>query len=96
MSQGSAFSAMASKWREVRASSIPLLPRAAELMREGFVTGASGRNWDSYWNDVTLPADYPLWQRASLKIQYSDFDPRLLDLMRRGSWARWQKDRERW
>ena len=47
----------------VKADSIPLLPRAAELVREGFVTGASGRNWDSYGHDVTLPADYPLWQR---------------------------------
>ena len=30
----------------VKADSIPLLPRAAELVREGFVTGASDRNWD--------------------------------------------------
>ena len=50
----------------VKADSIPLLPRAAELVREGFVTGASGRNWDSYGHDVMLPADYPLWQRHLL------------------------------
>jgi selenide,water dikinase len=50
----------------VKANSIPLLPRAAELVREGFVTGAWGRNWDSYGHDVTLPADYPLWQRHLL------------------------------
>jgi selenide, water dikinase len=24
------------------------------------------RNWDSYGHDVTLPADYPLWQRRLL------------------------------
>ena len=50
----------------VKADSIPFLPRAAELVREGFVTGAWGRNWDSYGHDVTLPADYPLWQRRLL------------------------------
>jgi selenide, water dikinase len=45
---------------------IPLLPKAGELAREGFVTGASGRNWESYGHEVTLPAGYSLWQRALL------------------------------
>jgi len=50
----------------VKADSIPLLPHAAELVREGFVTGASSRNWDSYGHDVTLPANCLLWQRHLL------------------------------
>jgi selenide,water dikinase len=45
---------------------LPLLPRAAGFAQEGFVTGASGRNWDSYGHDVMLPADYPLWRRHIL------------------------------
>ena len=50
----------------LRADAIPLLPRAVELATAGFVTGASGRNWDSYGRDVELPVDYPLWRRQLL------------------------------
>ena len=35
-------------------SKVPLLPQVRELAGRGFVTGASGRNWDSYGADVTL------------------------------------------
>jgi selenide,water dikinase len=35
---------------------IPLLPEVLELAREGLFTGASGRNWDSYGQAVTLDA----------------------------------------
>ena len=35
-------------------SSIPLLPGALELAREGISTGASGRNWAGYGERVTL------------------------------------------
>jgi selenide,water dikinase len=31
---------------------IPLLPSAADLVTKGFVTGASGRNWTSYGDEV--------------------------------------------
>ena len=34
--------------------SIPLMPRAAELLAEGFMTGASTRNWASYGEHVQL------------------------------------------
>jgi selenide,water dikinase len=35
---------------------IPLLPNVEQLARDGFITGASGRNWDAYGKDVTLDA----------------------------------------
>jgi selenide,water dikinase len=35
---------------------IPLLPGVAELAHAGFFTGASGRNWDAYGQDVELGA----------------------------------------
>ncbi|MBH2010088.1 MAG: selenide, water dikinase SelD, partial [Xanthomonadaceae bacterium] len=35
---------------------IPLLPGVLELAAQGMVTGASGRNWDSYGAQVSLPA----------------------------------------
>jgi selenide,water dikinase len=51
---------------EIAAGSIPMLSRAAELAREGFVTGASHRNWASYGSDVGLPAGFPDWRRHLL------------------------------
>jgi len=33
---------------------VPMLPGVLSLAAQGFVTGASGRNWSSYGNDVTL------------------------------------------
>jgi selenide,water dikinase len=50
----------------INADSVPLLPRAAELAREGFVTGASSRNWESYGHEVTLPAGWSLSRRHLL------------------------------
>ena len=50
----------------LRSESIPLLPRTVELAQQGFVTGASGRNWESYGAAVTLAADSPLWRRQIL------------------------------
>jgi selenide,water dikinase len=38
----------------VRWNAVPLLPEVAELAREGFVTGASKRNWASYGKSVDL------------------------------------------
>jgi selenide,water dikinase len=33
---------------------IPLLPNVRQLAEQGFITGASGRNWAGYGQDVTL------------------------------------------
>jgi selenide, water dikinase len=47
-------------------SRVPLLASARELARAGHVTGASGRNWESYGSDVILPPDFPSADRAML------------------------------
>ena len=47
-------------------SHLPVLPDAAELARAGFVTGASGRNWQSHGGDVALFDGCADWQRALL------------------------------
>ena len=48
-------------WRAV-----PLLPGVAALAQQGFVTGASGRNWAGYGADVRLPADFQPTHQALL------------------------------
>jgi selenide,water dikinase len=48
-------------WRAV-----PLLDGVRALAGQGFVTGASGRNWAGYGHDVTLPADFAAEDRALL------------------------------
>ena len=45
---------------------VPLLPGVRELAAQGFVTGASGRNWAGYGRDVTLPAGFADVDRALL------------------------------
>ena len=35
-------------------ASIPLLPQVQQLAEQGFITGASGRNWGGYGHDVVL------------------------------------------
>jgi selenide,water dikinase len=45
---------------------VPLLDGARELAAQGFVTGASGRNWAGYGRDVTLPAGFADTDRALL------------------------------
>lgn len=47
-------------------SSLPLLSHAEALVRQGFVTGASGRNWASYGGEVHLPAGFDDWRRNLL------------------------------
>ena len=47
----------------LKAASVPLLPEAAELVQQGFFTGASGRNWASYGSGVRLDGDFPEWRR---------------------------------
>ena len=41
---------------QLQLDQIPLLPGVLELAGQGMITGASGRNWDSYGAEVTLPA----------------------------------------
>ncbi len=45
---------------------VPLLSAAQLLARQGCVTGASHRNWSSYGDAVTLPAEIDDWQRHLL------------------------------
>ncbi|EKX56687.1 Selenide,water dikinase [Rhodobacter sp. AKP1] len=45
---------------------VPVMPTVRGLLAQGFVTGASGRNWDSYGAGIALPADYPVPERALL------------------------------
>jgi selenide, water dikinase len=50
----------------VQVCDLPLMSEAATLVQQGFVTGASVRNWASYGDDVRLPAGLPDWQRHLL------------------------------
>ncbi len=50
----------------LRAGDLPVFAHAANLVQEGFVTGASERNWASYGSEVTLPAGFPKWRRQIL------------------------------
>jgi selenide,water dikinase len=51
---------------EIAMDRIPLLPRVKDMAADGFVTGASGRNWASYGKEVALgPAVDPA-QKALL------------------------------
>lgn len=50
----------------VRAEALPVLTHATALVQQGFVTGASHRNWDSYGDAVELPAALPEWRRHLL------------------------------
>ncbi len=45
---------------------VPLLPGVQQLAQEGFVTGASGRNWSGYGHDVRLAENIGPVQRALL------------------------------
>ncbi|SFL58553.1 selenide, water dikinase SelD [Methylorubrum salsuginis] len=50
----------------IEADAVPLLAHAEALARDGFVTGASRRNWAAYGEAVTLPADFSEWRRHLL------------------------------
>ncbi|WP_430389945.1 selenide, water dikinase SelD [Dyella sp. 20L07] len=45
---------------------IPWFEQAEALAEAGYITGASKRNWSSYGDDITLPANLPEWRRALL------------------------------
>jgi selenide,water dikinase len=47
-------------------SHVPLLPGVRALAEAGFVTGASGRNWAGYGQDVALPDGFSDTDRALL------------------------------
>lgn len=47
-------------------AAVPVLEGAAALAEAGFGTGASGRNWESFASEVTLPAGLAEWRRGLL------------------------------
>jgi selenide,water dikinase len=47
-------------------AAVPLMTGVRELAAQGFVTGASGRNWAGYGSDVSLPANFAAEDRALL------------------------------
>lgn len=51
---------------QVNFADLPMLPKAMEFARHGQVTGASGRNWSSYGEAVTLGAGLGDPERALL------------------------------
>jgi selenide,water dikinase len=51
---------------ELEMARIPLLPGVAELAHAGYFTGASGRNWDAYGQDVELGEAFNDTQRVLL------------------------------
>jgi selenide,water dikinase len=51
---------------DLRFADIPILSAARHLAEQGYVTGASDRNWASCEAAVTLPADAPAWHRKML------------------------------
>jgi len=50
----------------LRLGDLPLLRHVEALVRAGFATGASSRNWASYSEAVSLPPELPEWQRKLL------------------------------
>src|SRR5271166_2127212 len=50
----------------LRLAELPLLRHAETLVQAGFATGASGRNWASYSEAVSLPPGLPEWRRKLL------------------------------
>lgn len=73
---------------------VPLLPGVQQMVENGFVTGASGRNWAGYGHDVTLDAAItPAQQMLLTDPQTSggllvacdaDSVSRVLDIFRQG------------
>jgi selenide,water dikinase len=51
---------------ELEMQRIPLLPGVEQFAHDGFFTGASGRNWDAYGQDVDLDAGVGDTQRVLL------------------------------
>jgi selenide,water dikinase len=51
---------------KIEDAAVPVFPSAAALARDGVKTGASGRNWDSVNDAVSVPAGLPDWRRDLL------------------------------
>jgi selenide, water dikinase len=51
---------------EVAYARLPVFSLASELAQQGFVTGASERNWHSFSDRIVLPAGMADWQRQLL------------------------------
>jgi selenide, water dikinase len=51
---------------EIVMDRIPLLPRVEDMAAEGFVTGASARNWASYGGEVSLGSNVSTARKALL------------------------------
>jgi selenide, water dikinase len=51
---------------EIAWDKLPLLPNAVRFAEQGFVTGASARNWTSYEGFIAAPARLAPWQRTML------------------------------
>jgi len=51
---------------EIERERLPYLQEAPRLAEQGYVTGASGRNWASYGEACDLPAGLADWRRALL------------------------------
>ncbi len=47
-------------------AAVPLLPGVRRLAEQGFVTGASGRNWAGYGGDIGLPVSFSAEDQALL------------------------------
>jgi len=47
-------------------SQVPLLSNVQQFADDGVITGASGRNWDSYGTEVSTPSDFSVAQQALL------------------------------
>lgn len=56
----------ADKTIEISYADLPFLPKAEELAKSGFITGASKRNWASYGEDICLPDSFEEWRRHLL------------------------------
>lgn len=50
----------------INMAQVPLLPHVTEMASQGFVTGASERNWDSFGQDITLGSHISPVQKALL------------------------------
>jgi len=50
----------------VRFADLPVIAEAVEFVRQGVATGASGRNWNGYGQDVELADGFAEWQQKLL------------------------------
>ncbi|MGA1094058.1 MAG: selenide, water dikinase SelD [Burkholderiaceae bacterium] len=46
--------------------SVPLLPEVLNLAKQGFLTGASGRNWEAYGHQIKVPEPFSPVEQALL------------------------------